>query len=40
LNGQVIGYTVTLSGTSAIKINYNSSTGYQPPEQPAVQLVQ
>jgi Flp pilus assembly protein TadG len=40
LNGQVVGFTVTLSGTSGITINYNASTGYQPPEQPAVQLVQ
>jgi Flp pilus assembly protein TadG len=40
LNGQVIGWTVNLSGTSAIKINYNAGTGYQAPEQPAVQLVE
>lgn len=40
LNGQVVGWTVNLSGTSSCSINYNAGTGYNPPEQPAVQLVE
>ncbi len=40
LNGQVIGYTVNLSGTTSTSINYNAGQNYHAPENPAIQLVQ
>ena len=38
--GQIIGYTVKLSGTSGIKINYDPAGNYNAPVHPQIELVQ
>jgi Flp pilus assembly protein TadG len=40
LNGQVIGYTVDLGGTSGIKINYDDSKTYDALTSPSIELMQ
>jgi len=40
LNGQVIGYTVDLGGTSGIQINYDDSKTYDAQTSPSIELMQ
>ena len=40
INGQIIGYTVNISGTSLMKIFYNAGVNYFGPISPKIELTQ
>jgi Flp pilus assembly protein TadG len=40
INGQIIGYTVDLSGSTTVRINYSNSNNYQSSSPPNIQLAE
>ena len=40
INGQIIGYTVNISGTSLMRIYYNAGVNYFGPISPRIELTQ
>jgi hypothetical protein len=40
LNNQIIGSTITLSGSNSLNINYQADQQWQPPVPPAVEMTQ